>query len=81
VAFGLYSHAEGDIDNWSVIQINGNNMEADAHGHYSHREGRNTTAYNNGAHAEGEGSIAYGYQSHAEGKSTRAIGNQAHAEG
>lgn len=50
-------------------------------GSYSHAEGLNTTASNEGSHAEGYNTTASGLHSHAEGVDTTASGSQSHAEG
>lgn len=91
-ANGSRSHAEGDIEtaeapyNREVVYIDGD-VEVTkvntgfAEGHFSHREGRNTSTFGNGAHAEGNGSMAIGNSSHAEGYKTTAIFGTAHSEG
>lgn len=93
-AIGHNSHAEGDVEtsmtstyNREVVYIDSEGQSRSkfndgyAHGHFSHREGRNTSTAGDGAHAEGNGSMAIGNSSHAEGYKTTAILGAAHSEG
>jgi hypothetical protein len=95
-SIGIRSHAEGDIEDTknpdgsyidssfkrSVI-FKGTTYVNDGHanGHYSHREGRNTSTHGHGSHAEGVGAMSIGPNSHAEGYKSTAGGSAAHAEG
>lgn len=95
IAFGNWSHAEGDYTYASGIashtegystHASGSYSHAEgglahASGLYSHAEGSYTSASNYAAHAEGYLTLASGQQSHAEGAQTLASGNGSHAEG
>lgn len=50
-------------------------------GTFSHAEGFETSATNDGSHAEGFRALSSGHAAHAEGYQTKASNEQAHAEG
>jgi hypothetical protein len=95
IAFGNWSHAEGDLTYAGGIAAHAEGYNTNSSGSYSHSEGglthasglyahsegSYTSASNYAAHAEGYNTIASGQQSHAEGSSTLASGNGSHSEG
>ena len=93
-ASGLSSHAEGDSTNKFSSVVTTTNPTTDsittawkskkfsvAKGNYSHVEGKDNLALNDGSHAEGNQTTASGQNSHAEGYQTIASKNYSHAEG
>lgn len=79
---GLYSTAEGTINDATARSSHAEGRSTQATGLCSHTEGFNTVASGNYSHAEGEyNSIASGTASHSEGYGTTASGDYSHAEG
>lgn len=92
-ASGVASHAEGggsnraadfvpdDYTKDNIITVWNTKKFSIAKGQYSHVEGIDCLALDNGSHAEGQETQATGESSHAEGGRTTACGNFSHAEG
>jgi len=81
IAFGNYSHAEGNQSTASGFSSHAEGVVTFSNGDYSHAEGSQTKTYGFGAHAEGIETIANGDFSHAEGQETHSNGQYSHAEG
>lgn len=79
-ASGDYSHAEGDSTKAEGEASHAEGDSTKAIGNYSHAEGQYSDANGEASHAEGSGT-ADGWGSHAEGASTYATGDYSHAEG
>jgi hypothetical protein len=81
IAFGNWSHAEGDYTYANGIGSHAEGYSTYASSSYSHAEGGLTHASNLYAHSEGSYTSASGLASHAEGYNTVATHLYSHAEG
>lgn len=80
-AYGQTSHAEGDETTASGYASHAEGYVNEASGEYSHTEGEKTKAKGIASHAEGFNAIASGDYSHAEGYQSQSSGYASHAEG
>ena len=81
VAYGDYSHAEGNYSTASGDYSHAEGHTTTASSSYSHAEGYKTTASGIASHAEGYETTASGVYSQAEGNYSTASGGYSHAEG
>ena len=81
IAFGNWSHAEGDYTYANGIASHAEGYSTYASSSYSHAEGGSTHASQLYAHSEGSYTSASGLASHAEGHNTVASYIYSHAEG
>ena len=81
VAFGNYSHAEGDQTTTQGIASHAEGWFTSANGYASHAEGLYATSIGASSHAEGAYTVSQGNYSHAEGQGGNSQGQFSHAEG
>lgn len=81
VAFGSYSHIEGQNTIATGNRAHAEGWMTAAEGWASHAEGKNTYAVGDNSHAEGQSVTSNGTAAHAEGYNTIANGEHSHAEG